>query len=30
MAQRKTSRRPVETKRPAANMFTKLGIERID
>ena len=29
MAQRKTVRRPVEAKRPATNMFTKLGIERI-
>ncbi len=30
MAQRKTVRRPVEAKRPTTNMFTKLGIERID
>ncbi|MUL47322.1 30S ribosomal protein S18 [Mycobacterium sp. CBMA293] len=30
MAQRKTTRRPAETKRPATNMFTKLGIERVD
>ena len=30
MAQRKTTRRPVEAKRPAANLFTKLGIERVD
>jgi small subunit ribosomal protein S18 len=30
MAQRKTARRPVEAKRPTANMFTKLGIDHID
>lgn len=30
MASRKPIRRPVETKRPATNLFTKLGVDHID